>query len=122
MNNIKKLFTDNLVEPVANSYSSTNVVGEVLISNERENVCRVKFTNSKGNTDTRDNVSVFIYNKSIIDWFPLVGDKVLLQEKNNKFSIIGPADTKYANMRSQVKLENDIYSDSFISGMGGYIF
>lgn len=122
MNDIKKLFTDKIVEPAADSRSSSTIIGEVIESYETKNTCKVKFTNSKGNNEIRNNLMVFTYNKSVIDWFPKVKDKVLLQENNKTLFIIGPAELDHSTLRAKLKLENDIYSDSFISTIGGYVF
>lgn len=122
MNSIKKLLNENIAEPAASSRSSSTILGEVIESNENNNTCKVRFTNSKGNTDTRSNVLVFVYNKSVIDWFPKVNDSVLLQEKQSVLYIIGPSEQNHSMLRSQTKLENDVFSDTFLSGMGGHVF
>lgn len=122
MNNFKKLFSEKIVEPAASSRSSSTITGEVIEANENNNTCKVKFVNIKGNVDTRDNVQVFVYNKSVIDWFPKNKDQVILQSKANDLYIIGPAENNFATIRHQLKLENDIFSDTFTSSIGGYIF
>lgn len=122
MNNIKKLFTENLVEPAADSRRSSTIIGEVIKVNEMENKCDVKYSDIRGKTNEKKDVLVFSYNKSVIDWFPKINDKVLLQETDSVLYIVGPGEINHANLRSQIKLENDIFSDSFISGMGGYVF
>lgn len=121
-NNIKKLFTENIVEPAAKSRSTSIIEGVATKVNEKTNLCTVKFADSTGKVETRDSVPVFIYNKSIIDWFPNDNEKVLLQEKDRVLYIIGPASQDYSKVRSQIKLENDIFSDTLIGGIGGYLF
>lgn len=123
MNNLKKLFTDNIVDPAAESRSSTIINGIAVSVNEKNNTCKVKYTNHKGINETRDGVSVFIYNKSIIDWFPTQNEKVLLQERDRVLYIIGPANGQdYSRIRSEIKLQNDVFSETFIGGIGGYLF
>lgn len=123
MNNLKKLFTENIVEPAADSRSSSIVEGIAVSVNEKTNLCRVKYLDSKGNKETRDSVSVLIYNKGVIDWFPKQNEKVLLQERDRVLYIIGPADGQdYSKVRSQIKLQNDVFSETFIGGIGGYLF
>lgn len=121
MKDFKKLLTDNVIEPAANGRSSSTIIGEVIESNETLNTCKVKFTNSKGNIDTRSNILVFSYNKSVIDWFPIKHDKVILQENGNNVYITGPAETS-SSSRSKNKLENDIFTETYISTMGGYVY
>ena len=122
MDNIKRILTERIVEPTADSRSSATIMGEVIESNEISNTCDVIYTDKKGKQDKRNGVSVFSYNKSVIDWFPKKNDKVLLQENNGVIYITGPAESNHSNTRSQIKLENDIYSDSFVSGIGGFVF
>lgn len=122
MNNIKKKISQSIVDPTAKSRSVSTLEGKVIKSNENSNTCKVEYNDFNGRKETRDSVPVLVYNKSIIDWFPKINEKVLLQEKDEVIYIIGPAMTSYLNIRSSIKLENDIYSDTFISGIGGYLF
>lgn len=121
-NQIKKLFTENIVEPAAKSRSTSVIEGVAIQTSESTNLCTVKFTDSTGHVETRDSVPVLIYNKSVIDWFPSDNEKVLLQEKDRVLYIIGPACQDYSNVRTKIKLENDIFSDTLIGGIGGYLF
>jgi hypothetical protein len=62
-------------------------------------------------------------NKSVIDWFPEKDDLVLIQEKNNNsIYIIGPTSSNYNNIRTGISLVNDVFSDSFIDTIGGFLF
>lgn len=121
-NTIKKLLTDNIVEPAAKSRSTSIIEGVATKVYEKSNVCTVKFSDSTGKVEIRDSVPVFIYNKSIIDWFPSDNEKVLLQEKDRVLYIVGPASQDYSKVRNQIKLENDVFSDTLIGGIGGYLF
>lgn len=123
MSNLKKLFTENMVEPAAERRSESTISGITISVNEKTNTCKVRFINSKGKSEVRDSVSVFIHNKSIIDWFPKSNEKILLQEKDRVLYIVGPSSGQdYSSIRSQIKLENDVFSDTFIGGIGGYLF
>lgn len=121
-NQFKKLFTENIIEPATKSRSTSVIEGVATNVNEKTNLCTVKFSDSTGKVEIRDSVPVFIYNKSVIDWFPSDNEKVLLQEKDRVLYIIGPACQDYSKVRNQIKLENDIFSDTLIGGIGGYLF
>lgn len=120
--NIKKLFENNIVEPAAKSRSTSIIEGIAIKVNEKTNLCTIQFNDSTGKTETRENVPVLVYNKNVIDWFPKKNEKVLLQEKDRVLYITGPSYQNYSNIRSTLKLENDIFSDTLISGIGGYLF
>lgn len=121
-NNFKRLLTDNVIEPATKSRSTSIIEGIATKVNEKSNLCTVKFSDTTGKVEIRDSVPVFIYNKSIIDWFPSDNEKVLLQEKDRVLYIVGPASQDYSKVRSQIKLENDVFSDTLIGGIGGYLF
>lgn len=121
-NNFKRLLTDNVIEPATKSRSTSIIEGIAIKVNEKSNLCTVKFSDTTGKVEIRDSVPVFIYNKSIIDWFPNDNEKVLLQEKDRVLYIVGPASQDYSKVRSQIKLENDVFSDTLIGGIGGYLF
>ena len=122
MSNIKKIINDNLIDPITKENTTTTLQGVVTNVNEKANTCSVRYVNVSGKTETRDDVPVFVYNKSVVDWFPDNNDKVLLQERDRVLFITGPASQDYSKIRSTIKLENDIFSDTLIGGIGGYLF
>lgn len=122
-NNIKRKLQENIVAPTADSRSSVTLTGVVTKVNEKYNNCSVKFNNVYGTEETKHSIPVYLYNKSIIDWFPEIGDNVLLQYRNGVLYITGPAyNSSYDDFRQEIALSQDVYAESFINGMGGYVF
>ena len=123
-NNIKKIISNKIVEPATDSRSSTQLLATVTNVNEKLNVCDITYTNRNGTKETRSNVSVMLYNTNVIDWFPKVGDKVVINIRDEHINITSPAyDTnEYKNIRENNKITQDIFSDSFIDYIGGYLF
>lgn len=122
MNEIKQKLRDNIVEPAANSRSVSTLSAIITNCNEKTNTCDIKYTRPDGKEKFEKDIPVLLSNKSIIDWFPEKNDVVLIQEKNDIIYIIGPGYTDYNNVRKSIKLENDIYTNSFIDTLGGFIF
>lgn len=121
MNDIKNKIRESLIRPIAENTSSTTITGTVTDADEIACICTVKYNNTKGITEEKSGIPIMNYNKNIIDWFPKKGELVVIQLKDEKATILGPADST-ASLRQKMKLENDIYTDSFFDGMGGYIF
>lgn len=121
MNNLKKIISERIMEPAVKDRSSNILSGVVISANENSNLCKVKFTDNTGHINTLESVPVFIYNKSIIDWFPKENEEVMLQQKGNQIFITGPTDSDYAMIRNRISLRNDIYAESFFGGIGGYL-
>ena len=121
MNNIKKIISERIMEPAVKSRSSNILSGVVISANEKSNLCKVKITDDTGHINTLEGVPVFIYNKSIIDWFPKENESVMLQQKGNQIFITGPTDSDYSMIRNRISLRNDIYAETFFGGIGGYL-
>lgn len=122
MNEIQKKVKEKLIEPATNSRSLSNLYAIVRSSNEKANLCNIRYKNKDGKSINKNNVSVLITDTSIISWFPQVNEKVLVQEKNNDVYIIGPAYFNYEEIRKSMELKNDIFSNSFVDTMGGFLF
>lgn len=119
---IRNIINEKYLAPNNKSNSTYMITGKVIDVNEDSYQCKVEYIDSKnGIKRIRDNVQVISYNKSVIDWFPKNGESVNLQLRNNTLVIIGPADSANSVQR-QLKLQNDIFSDTYIDGVGGYIF
>ena len=121
MNNLKKALTSAIAEPAAKSSRSSTIVGTVTKSNEDASKCDVEFYNESGTLETRKNVDVISYNYNVIDWFPNKGDKVLMNYKNETLFISGPGEPS-SNLKNKLEVKNDIFSDSFIDSIGGFVF
>lgn len=123
MKNLRNKFRQELIAPTATSYGALESVGRVIKANERGNVCTVEFMNKEGRKVKEYNVPVSIYNKNIIDWFPQENDNVIIVESSGDYSIKGPSmDKGYIDIRNSIKMEQDIYSETYSDFLGGYIY
>lgn len=122
MNELRDKILNKIVEPATESRSSSTLYGTVLRVNEKANNCDVSYVRQDGKQINKANVPILLSNKSIIDWFPAVKENILLQEKNNVIYIIGPAYSNYGDIRNSIKLKQDIFSESYIDVLGGFLF
>jgi hypothetical protein len=122
MNKVNQKIKNKIVEPAATSRSVSTLSAKITKVNEKTNTCDVMYTRIDGTELRKKDVTILLNNTSFIDWFPEVNDQVLIQEKNNIVYIIGPAYSDYNKIRKKIELKNDIYSNSFIDTLGGFIF
>ena len=121
---LKNKLIQNVVNPVATDMSTMSLDAVVTKVNEKANTCSVKYINHEGIQVEQANVPVQLNNIGIIDWFPKIREHVLVATKSRgDISIIGPNyGRNYGNVRKQLKLSEDIYSDISSFTMGGFIF
>lgn len=120
---LKDKLINNIVAPVANSHSATFITASVLAINERNNVCNISYINQEGVKVYNNNVPIKLNNINFIDWFPKVNDTVIISVKRDEIFIVGPNyQQSYKEIRDQIQLSNDIYSDNSSYFLGGYIF
>lgn len=112
----------NIVNPTADSRGVANLTGIIKSVNEPANTCEVSYTKFDGKKQIKSGVPLVLTNKGCLDWFPKVGDTVLVQEKNNVLSVIGPAYSDYGQIRQGNKLKQDVLTNTYVDTMGGYIF
>lgn len=122
MNEVRDKLLKNVVEPAADGRSSSMLTGTVTQVNEKANTCSVSYTKQDGKNVNKQNVPILLSNKGMIDWFPEEKEEVLLQEKNNRLYIMGPSYTSYNSIRDSIKLKNDVFSNSFMDVLGGFLF
>lgn len=122
MNYVNQKIKDKIVEPAANSRSVSTLSAKITNVNEKTNTCDVMYTRIDGTELRKKNVEILLNNKSFIDWFPEVNDNVLIQEKNNIVYVLGPAYSDYNKIRKSIELKNDVFSNSFVDTLGGFIF
>lgn len=121
MNDVRQKLND-IIDPAADNRSTNTFSGVITSVNEKANVCNISYTRKDGKKINKNNVPLMISNKSFIDWFPEVDENVLLQEKNNVTYITGPSCANYDIIRKSVSLVNDVFSDSFVDTLGGFLF
>lgn len=123
MNDVRQKIMQTMIEPAADHRSSSTFTGTIIDVNEKTNLCTVKYTRSDGKTINKQNVPVMLTNKGIVDWFPEKNDSVTIQEKNNNtIYILGPSSSSYDTIRNSISLVNDVFSDSFMDTLGGFLF
>ena len=118
---LKDKLKDKLIDPTAASRSGSTIIAQVLIANEKQNTCNIKYTKTTGIEIVKDNVRLAINNTTIFDWFPNQNDYVYIQEQNDDVFITGPA-IDYTKVKRKNTLSNDIFSDNYIDTLGGFIF
>lgn len=120
---LKNRLINNIVTPVASSHSVIPLDAVVTKINEKNNTCDVKYTNENAVDVEQSNVPVQMYNECIIDWFPKVGEHVLISVRNNDIMITGPNyNGNFGWVKNKVNLKQDILSDASTSTFGGCIF
>jgi hypothetical protein len=122
MNDVRQKLIENIVEPAATGRSPSTIAGTILDVSESDNTCSVAYTKPDGRKINKYNVPVMLTNKSIIDWFPEKGETVLLQDKNDIVYITGPSYESYSDIRNKISLKNDLFSESFVDTLGGFLF
>lgn len=120
---LKNKLINNIVAPVASSHSAIPLDAVVTKVNERDNTCNIKYVNENAVDVEQKNIPVQIYNECIIDWFPKVGDHVLISVRNNDIMITGPNYGGNFNIvKNKMNLKQDVLSDASTSTLGGCIF
>lgn len=104
--------------------SAFRVAAVVIESDEKGNVCTVKYRNKKGILVTKENAVVRSSSPSIIDWFPERGDYVMIEVYGGKPTVTGMLDGEArTKSKADSTLDNDVYSDNMgCETNGGYIY
>lgn len=120
MDTVKNLIHQKIVSPAIHNDRGMHVIADVLQSDEKNNLCTVKYIDKNGILRNRDNVSVRLAGA---EWFPAEGDQVILEDHGKYAVIIGKNDSGYAAyIRSQNELKQDLYADTSSNSCGGWIF
>lgn len=95
---------------IRNNAQSQRTVGYVLSADERNNWCKVRYTDTNGSRRDADKIAVDMNSK---DWFPRKGDLVLLDISNkNSGLILSPYTDDYnRDIRSKQEFKCDILND-----------
>lgn len=122
MYDFKAQMRNTLINSVARLTDRIVTIGKVTKSDEINNMVSVQYVDKNGKSRNKDNVSVRLYGNGG-DWFPSVGDLVIIEESNDDMSVIARHVGNYnMDVRSKMLLKQDIYSDSGGGTSGGYIF
>ena len=122
MFDFKSGLRNSVINSVARLTDRIVTIGKVTKSDEINNLVSVRYVDKNGKTRNRDNVTVRLYGNGG-DWFPSVGDYVVIEESNSDFSVVARHVGNYnMDVRSKMKLASDVYSDSSGGAMGGQMF
>jgi hypothetical protein len=118
---IKKI--EQLGNPAAHNRRKFSIEALITKSDERNNLCSIRFRDKDGYLSNKDNVPVRIYNTNIIDWFPVKDEWVLIEQYGEDIVIVAKHQAGYnASTRPQTQIKEDIIAGSFASTVSGYIF
>lgn len=100
---------------IRNNTQSQRTIGYVLSADERNNWCKIRYTDTNGIRRDADKIAVDLNSKN---WFPSKGDLVLLDISNKESGLIlSPYTDDYnRDIRSTQELKCDILND----GDGSY--
>lgn len=119
MSQLSQKIKNEIVDPITKTKTTKTVVGEVTASSTT-NKCRVTFTDINGSKHLNKMVKIRVYGNNA--WLPNKGDKVLIEQSGNIFTVI----SKQINSDSEFKRDNvlkaDIYSNLIMGGLPGLIF
>lgn len=122
MSEFKRRLQEEMVNPADQVRRDASYVARVTHANEKNNICSVSFIDKDGYVSNKDNVPVRIYNQSFIDWFPIKGEMVTVEDSDGNLSIVSKFEGGYGSrIRAGTELKHDIYTSSF-GGMSGMIF
>ncbi|WP_312339235.1 hypothetical protein [Anaerospora hongkongensis] len=122
MNKLKQIIQDRIVSPADHIRGSITTIGQVMKSDEINNMCSIKYVDKDGNKRNKDNVTVRLYGNGG-DWFPAMDDFVVIEDTGSTVAIVARhVDNYNMDVRSKLRLTKDIHSDSFGGAIGGQIF
>ena len=107
MSDVKTLINDRIVSPGITNNAVSQTYGIVLKASEEENTCTVMYENNNAKMDIRKNVNVFSQDDN---WFPVPGDRVILEESNdNNPIIVGKIRNYTEEERSKRQYSQDVH-------------
>ena len=117
---LKQFIKENIVNPVVHDGASAILSATVKTADEKNNMCSIVYVDKDGKPSNKNNVQVRL--TSANTWFPKAGDKVVVEDRGDLVSILGPAVHNYATeLRERNKPRCDIHPEP--SGcVGGCVF
>lgn len=110
---LKKAIKDNIMTTESKYKNDGEKIGQVIETNEAENVCTIFLVTRDGVSSTEYNVPVDLINGK----FPKMGDFVKVKEQFKKFTIVGIYDKENLN----TELSGDIYPSTYGGAVNGYV-
>lgn len=118
---IKNKIIKDLIEPVSQTRNDQIIVAKVTISDEKNNICSIQFTDKDGQYVSANNVKVRLISDGIIDWFPKKDDLVQVLDTGGQYEIISKYSANYASSdKTSTELKKDIFSN-LINDIAGNI-
>lgn len=122
MSTFKSRIQKEIVAPAGHIRRTFTIIGTVIESDEKNNFCSVRFIDKDGYMSNKNNVPVVLYNSSIIDWFPKIGELVNIEQNGELVRIISKYEGAYGiHTRPGTELKKDVLCDSFDSTIAGVI-
>ena len=122
MSSLKQLIQNRIVNPADHTRGGLTTIAQVTQVDEINNMCSIKYIDKSGFKRNRDNVTVRLYGTGG-DWFPALDDFVIVEDNGDTCVIIARhVDNYNMDVRSKLRLTQDIHSDSFGGAVGGQIF
>lgn len=121
MSYIKETVRDQIVQPGMRETSRYKTLARVVESDERNNLCMIRFKDVDGETVTLRRVPVKI-DKDTAGWFPEEKELVEIEKEKKHVMITGLSCENYEQeIRPRKKLKQDICSDGRSNTMPGAI-
>ena len=119
---LKQNLLDRLIQPTVRTTDSLTTIGLVKTAYTRNKICTVIYKNKNGIIQKKENVTVRFLDSGL-DYFPIVGDYVVLQLEGDICTIISKYTANDSSKESaKQQISQDIYSDSTGANPGGTIY
>lgn len=119
MSQLKNKIKRDIVDPASKTKKTSILIGEVTTSSI-SNRCGVDFVDVTGSKFSNKFLPIRIYGNN--PWLPKKGEKVLIEQHENEYSII----SKYVESTEEFGKDNvlkaDIYSNLVLGGLLGLIY
>jgi len=109
---LKNILQNRIVNPTARINNVITTIGVVTDSDESNNTCNIFYIDKSGCKRNKDNVVVRLYGSGA-DWFPKVGDAVVVEDSGDTVVVVARHVGNYSmDVRSKRQLRQDVLSDS----------
>ena len=122
MSDLKDLIQNKIVHPSTYGDVSITTIGKVTESDESNNTCSIQYVDKQGYPRNKKDVVVRLYGNGA-DWFPAVGDTVVIEDTGDTTVVVARHVGNYAmDVRAKRQLRQDCMSDNTgCQAPGGYI-
>jgi hypothetical protein len=117
MNPVKSK-VNNIAAENVETFVYTDGYAIVTKANEYNNVCDIRYRDSRSRIKNHENVVVISDNEN---WFPSVGEPVRIMMYEDNVGIVGKKQN-WERQRDKSTIKTDIYCDEGDSSIGGTLF